>query len=101
VRLYGEDFLCAPYHGWAHDAEEAVDIRYGEWCKLLKERHPTKVNGYVRDLFFSGTDGKEYMKRFLRLTNGTDIEIAQYRKNSSGLWELTVLKPEKCLEKRQ
>ena len=101
VQLWGEDFLCAPYHGWAHDAEASVDIRYGEWCKLVKKRHPTKLDGYIKDIFFTGTDGREYLIKFFQLTNGTDIEIAQYRKNSSGFWELIALEPEKCLRKKQ
>ncbi len=32
-----EDFLCAPFHGWYHNAEASVQIRYGDWCKLIKE----------------------------------------------------------------
>ncbi|WP_264170004.1 hypothetical protein [Clostridium estertheticum] len=38
VQLFGEDFLCAPYHGWSHNAEYVVDIKYGDWCKPVKER---------------------------------------------------------------
>ncbi len=101
VKLWGEDFLCAPYHGWAHNAEASVDIRYGEWCKLIKKRYPTKCDGYVKDIFFEGTDGKDYLIKFFQLTNGTDTEIAQYRKNLSGLWELVTLEPEKCLQEKQ
>lgn len=77
VKLRGEDFLCAPYHGWAHNAEASVDIRYSEWCKLVLERPPAKVNGYVKDISFIGTDGKEYLIKFFQLTNGTDVEVAQ------------------------
>jgi hypothetical protein len=100
MQLFGEDFLCAPYHGWSHNAEAAVDIRYGEWCKLVKRRHPTKTEGYVKDISFEGTDGKDYLIKFFQLTNGTDIEIAQYRKNAQGQWELIYLEPQKCLEKK-
>jgi hypothetical protein len=37
IKLYGEDFLCAPYHLWQHDAEAVVAIMYGEWCKLIMQ----------------------------------------------------------------
>lgn len=30
-----EDFLCAPYHGWHHDGEAIVEVKYGNWCKLI------------------------------------------------------------------
>lgn len=75
MKLWGEDFLCAPYHGWYHDAEANVNIRYGGWCKLVKERHPTKVEGFVKDIYFSGTDGMEYMIRFFSLPMGWILKL--------------------------
>lgn len=99
LKFYGEDFLCAPYHGWAHNAEASVDIRYGNWCSLVKERYPTEQDGYVKKIYFKGTDDNDYLIVFFQLTNDTDIEIAQYRKNADGKWELIRLDPNKCLEK--
>ncbi|MGG3802689.1 hypothetical protein [Metabacillus fastidiosus] len=98
LHFYGEDFLCTPYHGWSHDAEAVVDIKYGNWCKLVSRRYPTVQNGYVKNVFFKGTDGNDYLFIFFELTNGTDIEIAQYRRGLDGGWIEIKIDPEKCLE---
>ncbi|MBW9153003.1 hypothetical protein [Clostridium estertheticum] len=97
VQLFGEDFLCAPYHGWRHNAEFVVDIKYGNWCKLVKERYPTKQEGYVKNIYFKGTDGNDYKFTFFQLTNDTDIEIAEYKKDEKGNWNLIKIDPGKCL----
>lgn len=99
--MYGEDFLCAPYHGWFHDAEANVAIRYGDWCKLIEKKYPAKQEGYVKQISFKGTDGNDYMIEFMQLTNDTDIEAAQYMKGADGEWKVVYLNPEKCLEKKQ
>ncbi|MFZ5966217.1 MAG: hypothetical protein ACOYVK_03490 [Bacillota bacterium] len=101
MEFYGEDFLCAPYHGWAHNAEASVDIRYGDWCALVAKRYPTEQNGYVKNIYFKGTDGNDYLIEFYQLTNGTDIEMAQYKKDTNGSWKLVKLDPYKCLEEKK
>ncbi len=98
LEFIGEDYLCAPMHGWYHDAEGSVQVRYGGWCKLIKEQYPTIQNGYVKHIYFAGTDDYDYMIEFFHLTNDIDIEIAQYRKSKAGDWELIKLDPEKCIE---
>lgn len=100
VELFGEDFLCAPYHGWNYNAEFVVDIKYGNWCSLVKERYPTKQEGYVKNIYFKSIDGNDYKFMFFQLTNDTDIEIAQYKKDEKGNWNLIKIDPEKCLEKK-
>lgn len=97
LEFTGEDYLCAPYHGWSHNAESSVQIRYGGWCKLIKELFPTIQEGYIKHIYFTGTDGKDYLIEFFQLTNDTDIEIAQYKKDKTGEWELIKLDPESCL----
>lgn len=101
MEFIGEDFLCAPYHGWAHNAEASVDIRYGGWCKMIKDRYPAQQSGYVKKVFFRGTDGNDYFIEFFQLTNDTDVEIAQYKKTAAGKWKLIKLDPHKCLEKNK
>lgn len=98
LEFTGEDYLCAPMHGWSHDPEGSVEVRYGGWCKLIRELYPTIQNGYVKHIYFAGTDGYDYLLEFFHLTNDTDIEIAQYRKNKEGDWDLIKLDPEKCLK---
>lgn len=94
-----EDFLCAPYHGWSHDGEAVVDIKYGNWCKLIQKRYPTITNGYVKNIYFHGNDGADYCFIFFTLTNGTDVEIAQFRKVGSENWKQINMKPEEeCLD---
>lgn len=99
--FYGEDFLCAPYHGWRWFGESVVEIKYGGWCKLISGKTTTKTDGYTKNIYFHGTDGNEYMIEFLTITNNTDVEVAQYKKNPQGTYERILLEPEKCLEKHQ
>lgn len=61
ISLFGEDFLCAAYHGWDHDAEAVVEVKYGNWCKLVKKIYPTQQNGYVKNVYINGTDGHDYL----------------------------------------
>lgn len=99
IDIRGENYLCAPYHGWSYDAESVVGIKYGDWCSLVKERLPVETEGYVKSVPFKGTDGSDYLIKFFTLTNGTDVEVGQYKKNSKGEWEAITLNPEKCLDK--
>lgn len=98
LTFYGEDFLCAAYHGWDHSAEAVVDVKYGNWCNLVRKRYPTVKNGYVKSIFFIGKDGYDYLFTFFELTNGTDIEIGQYKKGENGEWVEVKIDPEKCLK---
>ncbi len=100
VDLYGEDYLCAPYHRWDYIGEAVVDIKYGNWCKLVKERGKTEEDDYVKKVYFKGTDGGDYYIEFYKLTNDYDIEVAQYKRDEKGQWQLIKLEPEKCLEKK-
>jgi hypothetical protein len=99
IDLTHEDYLCAPYHGWQYLAEGSVDIRYGDWCKLVKKRLPTEQSGYVKNIYVLGNDNKNYKFEFFQLTNGMDIEIEQYAKDSSGKWIPIDIDTDKCLEK--
>lgn len=93
-----EDFLCAPYHLWQHDAESVIDVKYGDWCKLIKKRYPAVIKGYVKYIFFYGTDNASYFFIFFILTNGTDVEIASFRNGSEGKWKPLKMNPDKdCL----
>lgn len=98
LEFYGENYLCAPYHGWSYDAEANVQIRYGGWCSLIKEMYPTQQEDFIKKVSFKGTDGNDYLIVFFQLTNDTDIEIAQYVRSEGQDWKLTVLKPEKCIK---
>ncbi|MDR4985368.1 hypothetical protein CN491_07130 [Bacillus cereus] len=96
-----EDFLCAPYHGWDHDGEAVVKVKYGNWCKLIQRMYPTMKNGYVKNIYFHGNDGADYCIIFVTLTNGTDVEIAQFRKVGNEEWKQVNMKPEKeCLDEK-
>lgn len=100
LEFTAENYLCAPYHGWAYDAEASVQIRYGGWCNLIQSMNPIVQKGYVKNVSFVGTDGYEYRIVFYQLTNGTDVEIAQYRKKENRNWEQINLDPRKCLEEK-
>lgn len=98
MKLYGEDFLCAPYHLWQHDAESVVSIMYGSWCKLIKNQLPTKQDGYIKTIDFLGTDETYYRFIFYQLTNDTDVLIAQYKKDSLDNWKSIRIDPSKCVD---
>lgn len=100
LQFYGENYLCAPYHGWSYMAEDVVGIEYGGWCKLVKEIYPTQQDGFVKRIYFKDTDENDYLIEFFQLTNDTNIEIAQYKKSADEEWELIELYPKKCLEKK-
>ncbi|HSU80718.1 MAG TPA: hypothetical protein VLK78_09885 [Candidatus Angelobacter sp.] len=89
-----EDFLCAPYHGWSYEGEAVVETKYGNWCKLIKKMYPTIKNGSIKSIYFDGNDGANYCFIFFTLTNGTDVEIAQFRKLGNEKWKLVNMKPE-------
>lgn len=98
IDLRGEDFLCAPYHGWVHNAELYVDITYGDWCKLVKRRYPTRQNGYIKNIYVLGTDGHRYKFVFFELTNGTDIEVGQFIKDINSEWKSIKIDVTKCIK---
>lgn len=98
ITYTGEDFLCAAYHGWAHDAEANVDIRYGEWCHLIKQRYPMVKQEFIKYFRFLGNDDQYYMIVFVELTNGTDMEIGQFVWKD-GKWAKIHFNPEDCLSR--
>lgn len=96
-----EDFLCAPYHGWDHDGEDVVEVKYGKWCNMIQYMYPTQKNGYIKNIYFHGYDGADYCLIFVTLANGTDVEIAQFRKLGSEKWKQVKMKPEEdCLPEK-
>ena len=101
ITLTGEDFLCAAYHGWRQRAEDVIDIEYGEWCKLVQKRLPTKKNGYIKTIDVIGTDGNDYRFIFIQLTNDTDVLVSQLMREKLGKWEVTHIDPTDCLENKK
>jgi hypothetical protein len=91
MKVYGEDFLCAVYHLWQHDA-------YGQWCKLIKKQMPTKQDDYVKTIDYIGTDGADYRFIFYQLTNDTDVLISQCKKDADGTWQSIRIDPYKCIK---
>lgn len=98
--FYGEDFLCALYHGWQWQGESVVEIKYGEWCKLISGNPTTQTDDYTKTIYFDGTDGHKYMIEFLTITNNTDVEVSQYKMSKNGKYERILLNPEKCLKQQ-
>lgn len=97
MEYYGENYLCTPYHGWNHDAKSLVEIKYGDWCNLIKGDLKIETDGYKKNVYFKGTDGYEYKIEFFTLTNGDDIKVADFKK-VDGKWIEININPEKCLE---
>lgn len=97
MEYYGENYLCTPYHGWIHDAKSFVKIQYGDWCNLIKGEVKVETNGYVKNIYFDGTDGNKYRVEFFTLTNGDDIKISDFKKDN-GKWIPINIDTKKYLE---
>ncbi len=95
-----ENYLCAPYHGWAYDAKTFVEIEYGNWCSLVDGDVIVNEDDYEKRAYYKDKEGNEYYVLFYELTNGVDKKIADYKKNKDNQWEVTYINPEKCLDKK-
>ena len=100
MEYMGENYLCAPYHGWSYDARSLVEIEYGDWCSLVSGNIEVKNDGYEKRVYFKDKEKNEYYVLFYQLTNGVDIKIADYKKNKNGVWKLIYINPEKCIENK-
>lgn len=97
-----ENYLCAPYHGWAWDAKLFVETEYGEyWCNMIDSELKVEKNDYEKKVYFKDKDGNEYYVLFYQLTNGVDIKIADYKKDKDGNWKGIYIDNEKCLDKNK
>lgn len=101
MEYLGENYLCAPYHGWSYDASSLVEIEYGDWCSLISGNIQVEKSGYEKRVYFNDKEENEYYVLFYQLTNGVDIKIADYKKNKNGVWELIYINPEKCLDNKK
>lgn len=99
IDLTCEDFLCAAYHGWNHNAEFYVDTVYGHWCNLIKKRYPTEQHLYIKNIYVFGNDSQDYRFEFFQLTNGTDIEIQQFVKDIKNEWKPIKIDVNKCIQR--
>ncbi|MDL2273210.1 hypothetical protein LJC34_01455 [Oscillospiraceae bacterium OttesenSCG-928-G22] len=71
-----EDFLCAPFHGWAYDAEAIIGIVYTEQLQLVDWVSFSETSGVVTSYFCDGPGGK-YRLDFVRLANGWDLLLRE------------------------
>lgn len=95
-----ENYLCAPYHGWSYDAKYLVEIEYGEWCSLVDGDIVIEQDGFEKRAYFKDKNHNEYYVLFYQLTNGVDIKIADYKKDTQGNWKLVYINPNKCLNNK-
>ena len=100
LSLTPEDFFCAAYHGWAHNAELYVETVYGNWCGLIMKQYSPQQDDITKNIIVDGTDDKKYMFEFAKLTNGTDLLINSLIK-SKGDWVPVKIDVDKCLEKNK
>lgn len=96
-----ENYLCAPYHGWAYDAKSFVEVEYGNWCSLIDGDVIVNEEGYEKRAYYKDKNDKEYYVLFYELTNGVDKKIADYKKNEDNEWEVIYIYPEKCLKNKE
>lgn len=99
IVLYPEVYLCAPYHGWAYSAENIIDIEYGQWCHLVKEKYPTSLENNIKTIKFKTFNNEMYVIKFIKLTNDTDILIGQFREDTYGNLVKLNINTKNCIEK--
>ncbi|EJO5346891.1 hypothetical protein NRP93_000955 [Clostridium botulinum] len=99
IQTMPEDFFCAPYHYWQHNAELSIEVMYNNWCKLISTIYPTIETNFTKHIYVYGTDGNNYLFVFMKLTNGTDFRIGQYILDDSGNWEYLDKDPCATLQK--
>ena len=85
VKYLPEDFLCAPYHGWAYDAQAVAQIVYQENLHLFERIDRTEEEDGLIRLYAYGNH-TEYRLDFVRLANGTDVLLCEYEKEE-GNWK--------------
>ncbi len=100
LTLTPEDFFCAAYHGWAHNAESYVETVYGNWCGLIMKQYAPDQDEYMKKIVIDGVDNRKYMFEFAKLTNGTDLLINSLVKKK-GDWVPVQIDVEKCLDKNK
>lgn len=100
LTLTPEDFFCAAYHGWAHNAESYVETVYGNWCGLIMKQYAPEQDDYIKKIIVDGVDNEKYMFEFAKLTNGTDLLINSLVKKK-GDWVPVQIDIEKCLDKNK
>lgn len=88
-----EDFLCAPFHHWDWDSRFLVKIVYGDWYHLIHTIDRVEVHEYKVSVYARGDSG-QYRFDFIRLSNGVDLLLQEW-KDENGVWkEVNLLKPE-------
>ncbi|MBE6035961.1 MAG: hypothetical protein E7222_14875 [Clostridiales bacterium] len=85
-----EDFLCAPYHGWAYAADYVVPIVYHDWYQLVDTVDSVEQNEDMINVLASGAAG-QYRFDFVRLTNGYDILLHEYVWKNNQWEEINIL----------
>jgi hypothetical protein len=98
LSLTPEDFFCAAYHGWAHNAESYVETIYGNWCGLIMKQYSPQQDDYKKNIIIDSVNNKKYMFEFAKLTNGTDLLINTLLKSKDD-WIPVKIDVDKCLEK--
>lgn len=98
LTLSPEDFFCAAYHGWAHNAESYVETVYGNWCGIIMRQYSPEQDEYRKKIIIDGVDEKKYLFEFAKLTNGTDLLINTSVKSKSK-WVPVQIDVEKYLDK--
>jgi len=100
LSLTPEDFFCAAYHGWAHNAESYVEIVYGNWCGLIMKQYAPQQDDYKKNIIVDGTDNEKYMFEFAKLTNGTDLLISSLIKINEN-WVPVAIDVDKFFDKQK
>ncbi len=73
-----EDFLCAPYHSWNYDGKLIVDIVYKNDLEIIQKIERIQYENSLVKIYGSGY-GSQYRFDFVRLTNGYDILINEFK----------------------
>lgn len=73
-----ENWLCSPYHGWNYDSNYMVETVFKDNQNLITKITDTTTNDGLIQVYAEGNSGS-YRFDFVRLTNGRDLLLHQYK----------------------
>lgn len=85
-----ENFLCAPYHSWFYDSTAFVQIVYQDNMKVIEKIDRVEQDGSLIHIYASEGQN-QYRFDFVRLTNGYDILLHEYRLEGESWQEIELI----------
>jgi hypothetical protein len=87
-----EDFLCAPYHKWSYLSNLVIQYVYIEGLGIIDQVTNKYISGNHIHIYATGNN-QDYRIDFVRLTNGYDLLLHEYKWMNNHWVETDLLTP--------